>query len=120
MGQLIKSHSKGVHRRWEAPQSSLHEVLGEDMMNEDGDYPYEGRRPAYESRRTDFHRDRRQWEAGMRIEIPEFHGILQPEELLDWLAIVEEVLELKGVPEDNEFNWSQPDFVEERQHGGNN
>ena len=56
----------------------------------------------------------------MRIEIPEVYGILQPEELLDWLAIVEEVLELKGVPEDNEFNWSQPDFVEERQHGGNN
>ena len=36
----------------------------------------------------------------MRIEIPEFHGSLQPEEFLDCLAIVEEVLEFKDVPED--------------------
>ena len=34
----------------------------------------------------------------MRIKIPEFHGSLQPEEFLDWLATVEEILEFKGVP----------------------
>mgnify|MGYP006878810653 FL=1 len=45
-------------------------------------------------------KDRRFWEAGMRLEIPEFHGSLQPEEFLDWLAVVEEILEFKGVPED--------------------
>ena len=41
---------------------------------------------------------KRWWEAGMRTEILEFHGTLQPEKFLDWLATVEEVLEFKGVP----------------------
>ena len=35
----------------------------------------------------------------MRTEISEFHGSLQPEEFLDWLATVEEILEFKGVAE---------------------
>ena len=35
---------------------------------------------------------------GIRTEIPEFHGSLQAEEFLDWLATVEEILEFKGVP----------------------
>ena len=39
--------------------------------------------------------DRRRWETG----ILEFHGSLQPEEFLDWLATVEEILDFKGVPE---------------------
>ena len=43
--------------------------------------------------------DRRRWETGMRTEIPEFHGSLQPEDFLDWLATVEEILDFKGVPE---------------------
>ena len=34
----------------------------------------------------------------MRIKIPEFHGSLQPEEFLDWLATAEEILEFKGLP----------------------
>jgi hypothetical protein len=63
---------------------------------------YEGGRRANEPRRIDFHRDHRQWEAGLRIDIPEFHRILQPEERLDWLATVEEVLEFKGVPGDKQ------------------
>ncbi|KAK9133615.1 hypothetical protein Scep_013143 [Stephania cephalantha] len=36
----------------------------------------------------------------MKTEVPEFHGTLQQEEFLDWMASVEEVLEFKGVPED--------------------
>ena len=35
----------------------------------------------------------------MRTEIPEFHGSLQPEDFLHWLATVEEILDFKGVPE---------------------
>ena len=42
--------------------------------------------------------DRQCWETKMRTKIPEFHGNLQLEEFLDWLAIVEEILEFKGVP----------------------
>ena len=43
--------------------------------------------------------DRRRWETGMPTEIPEFHHSLQPEEFLNWLATVEEILEFKGVLE---------------------
>ena len=46
--------------------------------------------------------DQRRWEMGMRTEIPEFHGSLQPEELLDWLATVEEILDFKNVPDDKQ------------------
>jgi hypothetical protein len=40
------------------------------------------------------------WESGFKLNIPEFNGGLQPEEFLDWIAAVEEVLDFKGVPED--------------------
>ncbi|PKI43653.1 hypothetical protein CRG98_035952 [Punica granatum] len=39
---------------------------------------------------------RQQWETGIRTDIPEFQRGLQPEEFLDWLATIEEVLEFKG------------------------
>ena len=42
--------------------------------------------------------DYQRWETRMRTEIPEFHGNLQLEEFLDWLATVKEILEFKGVP----------------------
>jgi hypothetical protein len=71
------------------------EVPSEEMTDDDGEHMYEGGRRAYEPWHVNFQRDRHQWEVGMRIEIPEFHGVLQPEELLDWLATVEEVLEFK-------------------------
>ena len=35
----------------------------------------------------------------MRTEILEFHGSLRPEDFLDWLATIEEILDFKGVPE---------------------
>ncbi|XP_062001678.1 uncharacterized protein LOC133718811 [Rosa rugosa] len=43
--------------------------------------------------------DSGRWEARMRTEIPEFYGGIQPEEFLDWLGVVEEIFELKEVPE---------------------
>ncbi|KAI8547347.1 hypothetical protein RHMOL_Rhmol07G0188400 [Rhododendron molle] len=39
------------------------------------------------------------WEAGLKIDLPEFHGTLQPEEFLDWLFSIEEILEFKEVPD---------------------
>ncbi|KAL5831601.1 hypothetical protein ACOSQ4_016955 [Xanthoceras sorbifolium] len=42
--------------------------------------------------------DSRRWESGMRTKIPEFQGNLSPEEFLDWLGVVEEILEFKNVP----------------------
>ena len=44
--------------------------------------------------------DRSQWETGVHIEVPEFHGGLQPEMFLDWICTIEEVLDFKGVTED--------------------
>ena len=40
------------------------------------------------------------WESGFKLEIPEFLGGMQPEEFLDWVAAVEEILEFKRVPDD--------------------
>ena len=41
--------------------------------------------------------ENRRWESGMRKEVPEFQGNLPPEEFLEWLGIVEEILEFKNV-----------------------
>jgi hypothetical protein len=38
------------------------------------------------------------WESGFKLDIPKFNEGLQPEEILDWIAAVEEVLDFKGVP----------------------
>jgi hypothetical protein len=35
------------------------------------------------------------WEAGVKLDISEFQGCLQPEEFLDWVIIVEEDLDFK-------------------------
>ncbi|KAF7151070.1 hypothetical protein RHSIM_Rhsim02G0016700 [Rhododendron simsii] len=43
--------------------------------------------------------DSRRWEAGLKVELPEFHGGLTPEEFLDWIAAIEETMDFKEVPE---------------------
>lgn len=55
---------------------------------------------AERERRQEHIFDARRWETGLRTDIPEFHGSQQPEEFLDWLFTVEEILEFKEVPED--------------------
>ena len=40
------------------------------------------------------------WESGFKLDIPEFKGCLLPEEFLDWIATVEEILEFKEVLQD--------------------
>jgi hypothetical protein len=40
------------------------------------------------------------WEAGVKLDNPEFQGCLQPKEFHDWMVTVEEVLDFKGVPND--------------------
>ena len=39
-------------------------------------------------------------ESGFKLDILEFKGCLQPEEFLDWIAAVEEILEFKEVLQD--------------------
>ena len=38
------------------------------------------------------------WERSFRVDIPEFHGGLRGDDLVDWLISVEEILEFKQVP----------------------
>ncbi|EEF32610.1 conserved hypothetical protein [Ricinus communis] len=38
------------------------------------------------------------WEQGFKFEIPKFHGSPTTEELLDWIVMVEEILEFKHIP----------------------
>lgn len=40
------------------------------------------------------------WDTGFRHDIPEFSGSLNPEEFIDWLHMVEEILEFKQVPDE--------------------
>ena len=47
-----------------------------------------------------FHTIQIDGESGFKLDIPEFKGCLQPEEFLDWVAAVEEILEFKKVPQD--------------------
>ncbi|XP_038680959.1 uncharacterized protein LOC119981891 [Tripterygium wilfordii] len=61
----------------------------ESMVN-----PFVGREDKNRRREQ---RDGNRWEAGFKLDILEFQGCQQPEELLDWLAIVEEILEFKDV-----------------------
>ncbi|CAN1240497.1 hypothetical protein LINGRAPRIM_LOCUS2759 [Linum grandiflorum] len=57
------------------------------------DNPFAGHR--YRSPERPSHR----WEQGFRVEIPTFDGSLKPEEFIDWLSQVEEILDFKEVPE---------------------
>ena len=40
------------------------------------------------------------WDQSFKFEIPEFHGSQVAEDLLDWIATVDEILEFKHVPLD--------------------
>lgn len=40
------------------------------------------------------------WEAGFRLDIPEFTGSLNAGDFIDWLNMVEEILDFKQVPDD--------------------
>ncbi|XP_022857684.1 uncharacterized protein LOC111378688 [Olea europaea var. sylvestris] len=51
-------------------------------------------------RRRGGQEDNRRWESGFKVDIPEFHGGLSPEEFLDWVTAVKKVLEFKEVHAD--------------------
>jgi hypothetical protein len=41
-----------------------------------------------------------QWGNGFKLNISEFQGNLQPEEILDWVLAIEEVFEFNEVPDE--------------------
>lgn len=60
--------------------------------------PFANRR---EQRRVPMRRqDHGRWESGFKLDIPEFEGSLEAAEFLDWIAVVEEILDFKDVPQD--------------------
>ena len=60
--------------------------------------PFAGHRRRKEKPLVSYNSNR--WESGFKLDIPEFKGCLQPEEFLDWVAAIEEILEFKEVPQD--------------------
>ncbi|WOH04343.1 hypothetical protein DCAR_0623752 [Daucus carota subsp. sativus] len=45
-------------------------------------------------------RPNNRWEQSFKVEIPTFDGSLKPEEFVDWLSQVDEILDFKNVPDD--------------------
>ncbi|KAH7543918.1 hypothetical protein JRO89_XS15G0061500 [Xanthoceras sorbifolium] len=80
-----------------ANQNPFHNLYSETSGDSDGEeeIPQPQRRQMAGDRIEDI----RRWESGMRTEVPEFHGSMQPEEFHEWIGIVEEILEFKRVPE---------------------
>ncbi|KAB5524319.1 hypothetical protein DKX38_022068 [Salix brachista] len=73
---------------------ALNPDTSSDEVEEDP-RPRRGQRaPLADDRVEDF----RRWESGMRTEVPEFRGSMQPEEFLEWLGVAEDILEFKRVP----------------------
>ena len=64
--------------------------------------------------------DDTRWEQAFKLEIPEFHGSFQDDELLDWIGAVEEVLKFKEVPENKRTPLVATFFTVVLLHGGNN
>lgn len=44
--------------------------------------------------------DNYSWEAGFKVEFPEFAGGLEPEDFIDWFITMEDILNFKYVPPD--------------------
>ncbi|CAN1222798.1 hypothetical protein LINGRAPRIM_LOCUS674 [Linum grandiflorum] len=72
---------------------SVHIRRHDDDVTVTDDNPFAGHR--YHSPERPSHK----WEQGFKVEIPTFDGSLQPEEFIDWLSQVEEILDFKEVPE---------------------
>ncbi|KFK28006.1 hypothetical protein AALP_AA8G459300 [Arabis alpina] len=68
--------------------------------SKDDDNPFAEERSRQRGGGDEYHDRDRRWESGFKIEIPEFHGGVRGEELLDWLAVAEEAMEFKQVPDD--------------------
>ena len=53
------------------------------------------------------------WVEGFKLNIPKFQGILQPEEFMDRVAEVGEVLDFKEVPEDRQVSLVATKLIDE-------
>ncbi|KAI3526019.1 hypothetical protein L1887_05170 [Cichorium endivia] len=98
--QLTDRMVELMNRGRQGPQthSQMDDDDLENPFGDNDDSSFEGNLEG--RRRNERGVDNRRWEAGMRVDIPEFDGVsLNPEGFIDWLATVEEVFEFKEVPE---------------------
>ncbi|KAG2269597.1 hypothetical protein Bca52824_064152 [Brassica carinata] len=58
------------------------------------------RRPNIDDSDSDDEDDDSAWKTSFKIELPEFKGSTNAEDLLDWFVTVEEILEFKQIPLD--------------------
>ena len=91
-------------------------VLRDDGSTEGEDNPFveEGHRRNERMNHPNRDREDRSWETGFKVDIPESHGGVRGEELLDWLVAVQELLEFKRVPDNRKValvatNLGRPD-----------
>jgi hypothetical protein len=95
--QLDESRLYDIRRRRRTPPQQEEEDSGSDdsygAANHFAERQTQGRRPPAQA-----HANR--WESGFKLDIPEFSEGMQPEEFLDWVAAMEEILEFKEVPDD--------------------
>ena len=84
-----------------APQNNNNTINDPEVEsnNKDEDEEYEEEVPHRCQRVVAEEKNSRHCEIRIPTEIPKFHGSLQAEKFLDWLATVEEIFEFKGVPE---------------------
>lgn len=64
-----------------------------------------------QQRRND---DDSRWRSGIKLEIPEFHGGSQPEEILDWFVEIDEYLDFKDVPANKQVPYVTTRFCGQR------
>ncbi|KAG5527003.1 hypothetical protein RHGRI_028065 [Rhododendron griersonianum] len=93
--QLVAlSVARGPPQHQNPHSRRVNEESGDDVECEDGDNPFAVLRPQRKELAVVPDTFRR-WESGFKLDIPEFKGCSQPDEFLDWVAAVEEILEFK-------------------------
>lgn len=81
-------------------------VVGDEQRQGHQPHPVAPNYPQHQEliqyRQQDQRHNNPRWESGFRLDIPEFHGDIRGDNLLDWLVAVEEIIDFKGVPEDRQ------------------
>ncbi|GKA88712.1 hypothetical protein Tco_0810476 [Tanacetum coccineum] len=98
----------GLSRSCQAEESNSSVEPAEPVANRDPRDVEEIERLQQRIRELEFQQDERNeetesnsvvWDDGVRVEIPEFTGIAQPDEFIDWISTVERVFDLRDIPD---------------------
>ncbi|OVA10636.1 Glycoside hydrolase [Macleaya cordata] len=103
----LKRQVQALTRQLDAlqPHQECRRVLNPRVVEEENDE--KGKNPLTDIDQEGFQvaachlRDSGRWESGLKTEIPMFHGDTSSNKLIDWICIVQEVLDFKEVPKNN-------------------